>query len=207
MNLYPKEYLDFYLMINQGVDLQNRTVYLSGPVEDSFIDTCVNSVDYFNSPKHCPNYQDPITLIINSPGGYVDYMLCLYDKLVTSEAPIHTVGIGQVASAATILLACGDKRSAYENLSYMVHKISLDLSGHDDEVIAGAEATKKLSSKYWYLMERHSNFSAAKWLSLVKKKGEVWLNAQDLLRMGIVDEIIKPTRRELKPLPTRNLTV
>jgi len=199
---------DFWLLINNGVDLKNRKIYFSGEVEDVAGDACLSAIDYFNSPRHCPQtFEDPITIIINSPGGCVDYMFAIYEAIINSNADIHTIVSGQACSAASLILVAGDKRFAYETSWVMVHKVSTGLSGHDDEVIAGAAVTQRMSSRYWQALGRHTKLSAAKWLGLVRKKAEVWMSASELLERGVVDEIIKPTRRQFAPFVNKNLNV
>lgn len=199
---------DFWLMINHGVDIKSRKIYLTGEIEQSYTDTCIAAIDYFNNPAHCPDtFKDPITVIINSPGGCIDHMFSLYEAIVGSEAEVHTVGTGQVCSAASLILACGDKRFVYETTWVMVHKISLELSGHDDEVISGAQVTQKMASRLWQCLGRHTKLSAGKWVSLIKKKSEVWMSAADLIERGVVDEIIRPKRRQFEPFSSRNVSV
>lgn len=198
---------DLWMMLNNGVDIKERRIYLTGNIEES-ADVCLSAIDHFNSSKYCPKtYKDPISILINSPGGYIDYMFSLYEAIIHSEAEVHTIASGHVCSASSLILVAGDKRFAYETAWIMFHRLSLDLSGNDNEVIASAEVTKKMATKYWRLLERHTNWSAGKWLNLVKKKGEIWLSAPEMLEKGVIDEVIRPSRRQFEPISSRNLNV
>jgi len=206
--LYPKEYLDFYVLNSQGMDLSNRKIYLNGEISIEWANAIVTAIDYFNNEKHCPNtHHDPIEIMINSLGGQDDAMMAIHDSIVNSKAEITTIGTGMVCSAATLPLVCADKRKATENCWAMIHKGATTLSGDEDEIQAGAELHKAISSVYWRLMSRYTKWTATKWLTSVKKKGELWLDSQEMLERGLIDEIIQPSRRTLEPLPTRKLTV
>lgn len=47
---------------------------------------------------------EPITLIINSPGGSVTAGLALIDTMQSLDCPVITVGEGVVASMAAVIL-------------------------------------------------------------------------------------------------------
>ena len=59
--------------------------------------------------------QDPekdIHLYVNSPGGSVTAGLAIYDTIQYIKPNVQTNCIGQAASMAALLLACGTKGSA-----------------------------------------------------------------------------------------------
>lgn len=208
MQLYPKEYLDFYVLNSQGIDLVNRKIYLIGDISIEWSNAIITALDYFNNSKHCPNsYNDIIELVINSLGGDDDAMMAIHDAIVNSKAEVVTIGTGMVCSAATLVLVCADKRKATENCWAMIHKGATTLSGDEDQIQAGAELHKCISDKYWKYLGSYTKWSGAKWLTQTKKKGEIWLTSHEMLERGLIDEIVKPNRRILEPLPTRKLTI
>lgn len=196
---------DFLMLMEQGVDLKERTIHLNGGIESPTTETVAHSIEFLNSKSHCDNYQDPIKLIINSPGGYDDAMFYLYDCIVNSQAEIHTIGSGIVCSAASLILVSGDKRFCTESCTFMTHKGKTSLEGDDDEIRASAELQEKMSQKYWKLLARHTKETAQWWLNKSKDAGQFWINSQEMVKHGVVDDIIKPSRRELAPLSNRNL--
>jgi ATP-dependent Clp protease protease subunit len=50
---------------------------------------------------------DPIELVINSPGGPLDAGLAVIDALDVLRAPVTTLCLGQAAGTAAAVLACG----------------------------------------------------------------------------------------------------
>ena len=204
----PSPYYDLHFITNYGIDLKSRKIYLLGAIEEGVIDTTIEAIDYFNNQSYCGEESSkPITILINSPGGHDDWQLLLYDTIINSQAPIHTIGSGAVCSAATLILASGDKRSATESCMLMCHKWRVEISGVDDEVISNAEATQNTAELYWKRMARHTNLSAGEWLKKVKQKGELWLDSRQMLQFGVIDYIIQPSRRVVEPLAVRKLKI
>ncbi len=196
---------DFLMLMEQGVDLKKRTIYLTDAIESPTTEVVVHSIGFLNSPEHCKNFKDPIKLVVNSPGGYDDSLFYMYDAIVNSEAEIHTIGSGMVCSAASLILVSGDKRYCTENCMFMTHKGKVVIEGDDDEVRSTAILQEKLSQKYWKLLARHTKESAQWWLNKSKNEGAYWLDSQEMLKRGVIDGVLPTNRRVLTPLSNRNL--
>lgn len=196
---------DYLIVMEQGVDLKNRTIYLTGGVESPTAEIIVHSIHFLNNALHCPNPEDPIKLVVNSPGGYDDSLFYIYDAIVNSKAEIHTVGSGMVCSAASLILVAGDKRAATESTNFMTHKGNVEISGDDDEVRSTAALQERTSQRYWKLLARHTTESAQWWFNRSKDEGQLWLDTTQMLKHGVIDEVVLPARRQLAPLPTRNV--
>lgn len=191
------------LSLDHSVDLKTRTIYFVGEVELEFVTPVVQYLHVLSSPQYCKNqHNEPIKLIINSPGGSDDMAFFLYDAIQSCEAPVHTIGTGMVCSAATLILACGHKRFGTENLWLMTHKGSSVLSGDDDAVLSQAKLQNKIADRYWKLLERHTKKTALNWYRNSRDHGELWLNAEQSLEWGVIDEIL-PSTRQFEPLSKR----
>lgn len=86
--------------------LNSRVLLLEGEVNDV---TCNGLIKSMLVLEH-QSAAEPITLIINSPGGSVTAGLALIDTMQSLDCPVITVGEGVVASMAAVILACGDRR-------------------------------------------------------------------------------------------------
>lgn len=190
------------ISLDHSIDLRSRTIYLIGEVELDWVTTTVQYLHMFSSPKYFRNNTDPINLIINSPGGSDDMAFCLYDAIQTCGSPVHTIGTGMVCSAATLILSCGHKRFGTENLWLMTHKGSVIVSGDDDSIMSQAKLQNKVADRYWKLLERHTKKPALSWYRNSRDHGELWLNAEQSLEWGVIDEII-PSTRSFEPLSNR----
>ena len=72
-----------------------------------------------------------IQLIINSIGGEVSEGWMLIDLIDYVRMDVRTVGMGEICSLGTMLVAAGTKgkRSCSANCSLMVHGFSMSMSG------------------------------------------------------------------------------
>lgn len=138
--------------------------------------------------------EDPkkdIKLYINSPGGTVYDGLAIIDTMKYIKPDVQTIGIGLQASMGSMLLACGakGKRFLLPNSCVMIHQPSSGTQGKiTDQEIAlkeGIRIKKRLAEIF---AER-----TGKTIAQVEKDmdRDNWMSAEEALKYGIVDEIIK----------------
>ena len=80
------------------------------------------SADMVCSKLRAMNYlnkTEPITLEINSPGGFVTYGLSIIDTIISIDAPIHTIVSGEACSMAAMISIVGTKRFITPNGFWM----------------------------------------------------------------------------------------
>ena len=90
-----------------------------------------------------------ISMYINSPGGDVSAGEAIIDTMNYIKAPVSTIGMGLVASMASVILAAGEKgkRFALQNTQIMIHQPMAGTQGQitDMEIhVAKFKETKKL---------------------------------------------------------------
>lgn len=199
--LIKKLHSEQSIIDESSLDIVNRRVYFVGEVDQPVVESTVQHIHFLSNPLYFrEDATKPITIIVNSPGGYHDFMWYMYDCIINSECEIHTVGSGMVASAATLILAAGDKRFATQNCWAMTHKGKASFSGDDDEVVAQTDQGILSSNRYWKLLERHTGRKATTWHRKSKEEGEFWMDAKKMLQWGLIDGIIEPPRRKFKPV-------
>lgn len=138
--------------------------------------------------------EDPkkdIKLYINSPGGSVYDGLAIIDTMDYIQPDVQTIGIGLQASMGAMLLSCGakGKRFVLPNSRIMIHQPSSGTQGKiTDQEIAlkeGIYLKKKLAEIF---AER-----TGKSIAQVEKDmdRDNWMSAEDAVKYGIVDDVIK----------------
>ena len=88
-------------------------------VEDEKIAELTQALLYLNEMNRLlPEGKEkkPVEFYINTYGGSADDMFAMYDVMqqVMEETEIHTIGVGKVMSAGTLLLAAGTKGQAQD---------------------------------------------------------------------------------------------
>lgn len=194
-------YADIKVLEAEGFDFKERIIYLIGDIEEDDVVPTLRQLHFLTSEKRFPDtFKDPIMVVLSSDGGSDEMLTVLYDAMTTCKAPIITLGTGMVCSSATLVLVAGDKRYTTENCMVMTHKGKFAIDGDEDEIAAQTELHAKMSHKYWHLLARHTKKSAKVWRGRSKERGEHWMDADEMLEWGVVDGIIKPTRK-LRKVP------
>jgi len=100
--------------------LRDRIVMLSGEIEMGMANTIIAQLLLLESEN--PNAD--IMMYIQSPGGEVNAGFAILDTMKYIRAPVSTIGMGTVASMASLLLAGGTKgkRFALPNTRVMIHQ-------------------------------------------------------------------------------------
>lgn len=131
----------------------------------------------------------PITLVVNSPGGEVAAGLALIDTMQALSCPVHTVGMGMVASMGAVILASGDKRSAYANTQIMIHQLigGMGMLQQSDVEIT-AEHIRDLRMRLDKLLAKRGSLSAEEFHDITER--DCWCSAERALELGIIDEIV-----------------
>lgn len=130
----------------------------------------------------------PITLLVSSPGGDVYAGLGLIDVMRDLSCPVDTVGYGRVASMASIILACGRRRSAYPHTNILLHQLmtGTGVSQQTDISIAATHAAE-LRSKLDEILAERMNLNADEVHELTER--DCWCDVDRALELGVIDEI------------------
>ena len=92
-----------------------RVIGLYSSVEDEKIAELTQALLYLNETNKMRDKEKeetkPVEFYINTYGGSADDMFAMYDVMrqVQQDTEIHTIGVGKVMSAGTLLLAAGTK--------------------------------------------------------------------------------------------------
>ncbi|MEU4509501.1 ATP-dependent Clp protease proteolytic subunit [Nonomuraea wenchangensis] len=99
---------------------EDRVIFLGAPIDD----TVANDVMAQLLTLESIDPDQDISLYINSPGGSFTAMAAIYDTMQFVRPEIHTVCIGEAASAAAVLLAAGSpgKRAALPHARVLLHE-------------------------------------------------------------------------------------
>jgi len=156
--------------LDKGVDIKNRIIFIDRTIDYDEAEEMIRAISVLTQLS-----DDPITLVINSPGGDVYSGFAIYDMLVESGCKIITKGYGLIASMASILFLAGDVRIMGPHSRYMVHSIQAWIDGSTRDIKIEAKEiekledmmaniysarTKKKDKKFWKKFERNTYFSA-----------------------------------------------
>ena len=103
------------------VDQDTRTIIVYGAIDNKLARAISYALPYMDDSHR------PITVKINSQGGYVSSAMAICSELKKFPCPIIVDVVGECWSAATCLLLLGDNTIASRNASIMFHKPNYEL--------------------------------------------------------------------------------
>ena len=153
------------------------------------------SADVICSKLKAMNYlskTEPISLEINSPGGWVTYGFSIIDTILSIEAPVHTIISGEACSMAAMISIVGKKRFITPNGFWMQHSTQDLLSGNVNNIKDQAGFVIKLEKHMNEILKKYTKLNQRQLTQI--RNGQLWLFAEDALKYGIVDKILYPKK-------------
>jgi len=155
-----------------------------------------------NSVKDCitwildANFQDKtqyeaLTLIITSYGGDLFSAFALIDVMRGSAIPVHTIGLGIIASAGLMTFIAGEKgnRIITPNTSILSHQWSSGMFGKAHELMASQKqfdlTTKRMISHY----KKCTGLTDKQIRDKLLPAQDVWLSAEEAKEYHLADQV------------------
>jgi ATP-dependent Clp protease protease subunit len=174
--------------------LENRIVFLQGPIYDGNANELVMKLLYLQSE----NRRKDIHFYINSPGGSVTATLAIYDTMQIISCPIATYCVGLAASGGAVLLAGGTagKRFALPNAKVMIHQPHGGVGGQVSDIEIQAQEMLKTRELLNEILAQHTGQDVKRIAADVDR--DFYMNAKESVEYGIVDDILTapPTQDE-----------
>jgi ATP-dependent Clp protease protease subunit len=132
---------------------------------------------------------DHLTLIINSGGGFVTSGFALIDVMEGSGIPVHTVGLGVIASMALNIFIAGDRghRVLTPNTLIMSHQWTGGRWGKEHELIAQQKQDEIVTKQMIHHFVKHTRLTEANVKKHLMPPSDVFLTANEAKKFGICD--------------------
>lgn len=162
-----------------------RTIMLTGGVDDKMARRVCERLMVLASES-----DDPILLVISSPGGHVESGDMIHDMIKFVGAPVKVLGSGWVASAGALIYAAAQKKNRYAlpNTRFLLHEPRGGVGGQATDVEIQAREIIKMRERL------NKIFAAAtgKSLATIKKDTErdFWMSSEEALKYGLVSKIV-----------------
>jgi ATP-dependent Clp protease, protease subunit len=185
----PKSDLMMFSKKLEKYFFERRSVYLWGPVDDKSARDVVSKLLLLDADK--PG--EEIKFFINSPGGIVTSGMVIYDTMRMMKSPVITICMGLAASMGSILLSGGvkGKRLIYPHGEVMIHQPSL--GGYIRGVSADLEIQAIQTQRVKMIGARILAENTGKTVQQILKDfdRDYWMDAQEAIKYGIVDQLIE----------------
>jgi ATP-dependent Clp protease protease subunit len=172
--------------------LKTRTILICGEIDKDMSEKVIRQLLLLESMG-----DDPIRVMIDSPGGDVDAGYAIFDMLRFVKPPVITVGMGLVASAASLIALASPKerRLGLPNSHYLIHQPLSGMRGVASEIEIHARELEKCKQRINELISAETGVS----LEQVTKDTDrdFWMSAEEAKKYGLISKIIE-TRKDLE---------
>ncbi len=166
--------------------LKDRIIFIGSPINDDVANTVIAQLLFLKSQ----NPKEDITMYINSPGGSVSSAMAIYDTMQYVKPGVQTICIGLAASAASVLLASGEKgkRFILPNAEVMIHQVLGGVEGQATDIDIHARHILKVRDRLNRILVKHTGQKLAK----IEKDTDrdYFMSAEEAKAYGIVDKIL-----------------
>ena len=166
--------------------LMNGIIFINGSIDRETANDFIAQLLYLEE-----NFDGPVNVYINSPGGEVNAGLAIYDAIQGSNLTINMICTGMAASMAAILLAGGQKGRRYilKHSKVMIHEPLLS-----DGVGGSATSIKNISESILATKDIVNGILAVHTGKTINEINEAtrfdnYMNAEEAIEFGICDAI------------------
>lgn len=162
----------------------NRIIKISEEINNAMSYEVTNRLLAMDNNGH-----KPIKLYINSPGGSVNAGWEIIDTMQAIKSPVHTINTAMCASMAAVILSFGKKRYSLPHARVMIHEVSSGMQGKFRDMKAEFEETEKINKITLTALAKNCGKTYDEIMNDAVR--DLWLNAEESQKYGIIDEVIK----------------
>ncbi len=166
--------------------MMDRIIFLGTAIDDDVANIIQAQLLFLEST----DANNDIQIYLNSPGGYVQAGLGIYDTMQYIKPDVATICTGLAASMASVLLCAGapKKRSALKHSRVMIHQPMGGTQGQASDMVIAVQEIQKTKQELYSIIAEHSGQSMEK----IEKDADRdhWLTSSEALEYGMIDEVL-----------------
>jgi ATP-dependent Clp protease protease subunit len=168
---------------------EEKGVYLF--MEEVCQESCKDLISFILTKSWQRPRPQCLQIVINSPGGDLNAAFAVIDVMNGCPFPIHTVGLGQIASAGFMMFINGTKghRVLTPNTSIMSHQWSWGSWGKEHELVAVTKEFELTSERMMNHYKKCTGMNEKKIREYLLPATDVYLSAKEAKKLGICDKI------------------
>ena len=170
-------------------DLYKSGIYLFMDVVNS--ENCKDAIEFILKQNAEKKKKKRLQFMICSPGGGMPECFALIDVMKGSRIPIHTVGLGLIASCGLLLFITGEHghRTLTPNTSILSHQFSWGNYGKEHELFAQVKefelSTRRMLDHY----KKCTGLDEEQIRKHLLPPEDIWLSAKEAKKLGICDQV------------------
>jgi ATP-dependent Clp protease, protease subunit len=177
--------------------LQENIIFLGQPIDDNVANLVIAQLLFLTAE----NPEKDISVYINSPGGSITAGLAILDTMRVVQPDIVTYCVGQAASMAAVLLACGAKGKRYSlpHSRILIHQPSMSgLGGQATDIEIYAREILRMRDTLNRILADATGQPVDRIERDVDR--DYILGPAEALEYGLIDRVITSSREAVKEL-------
>ncbi|MEM8629858.1 MAG: ATP-dependent Clp protease proteolytic subunit [Pseudomonadota bacterium] len=163
-----------------------RTVIVAGEINDKLAQRTVTQLLALAEDS-----DDPINMIISSPGGHVESGDMVHDMIKFIRPTVRTIGSGWVASAGALIFVGAEKdhRFCLPNTRFLLHQPSGGVGGKVTDIQIQAEQIRIMTDRFNKLFSEATGQTEEKIAEDTQR--DFWLTTQEAVDYGLLGKVIR----------------
>ncbi len=168
------------------IDIGRKRIYLYDNIDEYVAAEIAYNIPVLDD--HNPDNPKPITVLINSPGGFVDSFASILSVLDNTKSPIHIDITGTAYSAAAYISLCGNHIRISKFAHMMFHHQSWGYTGSRDEHETYLQANGEHEDRMLKELFKRTKMLYKDFQKRIKGV-DFYVSPNQALKYGFVDEI------------------
>ena len=172
----------------QNALFKSRTVLVFGEIDMRLAERVTAQLTALAAENN-----EPIRVIINSPGGHVESGDTIHDMIRFCGPPVKVIGTGWVASAGAhiFLGALKENRMCLPNTRFLLHQPAGGARGQASDIEIEANEIIKMRDRVNRMIAEETGQTVERIAKDTRRN--YWMNAEEAIAYGLVSRIIKNT--------------
>jgi ATP-dependent Clp protease, protease subunit len=172
----------------QNALFKSRTVLVFGEIDMRLAERVTAQLTALAAENN-----EPIRVIINSPGGHVESGDTIHDMIRFCGPTVKVIGTGWVASAGAhiFLGALKENRMCLPNTRFLLHQPAGGARGQASDIEIEALEIIKMRDRVNRMIAEETGQTVEKITKDTRRN--FWMNAEEAIAYGLVSRIIKNT--------------
>jgi ATP-dependent Clp protease protease subunit len=177
--------IDFNPMVESSL-FKSRTILITGEVNDKLARSVTERLFAMAAEN-----DDPITMVISSPGGHVESGDMIHDVAKFVKPRIRVLGTGWVASAGALIYVTAEKEDRFclPNTRFLLHEPRGGIGGSASEIDIQAKEVLKMRERLNRIFANATGQTYEKIVADTHR--DHWMNAEEAIAYGVAGKIIR----------------
>lgn len=165
---------------------RSRNVIIAGEINDKLASRAVTHLLALAEAS-----DDPINVIISSPGGHVESGDMVHDMIQFIGPTVRTIGSGWVASAGALIFvgAARENRYCLPNTRFLLHEPRGGIGGQATDMMIQAEQIRIMRERFHKLFAEATGKTPEKIAEDTRR--DFWLTASEAIEYGLCGRVIR----------------